>query len=112
MNRERPDVQAEFRKGRRTRDQIAYIRWIIEKAREFQKNIYFCFIDYAKGFGVVNKADVFLELSWCFHDSADVGNLVSGSSVLSKSSLSIWKFTVHILLKPGLENFENYFANV
>ncbi|WP_426737591.1 reverse transcriptase domain-containing protein, partial [Pseudomonas aeruginosa] len=50
MNRELPDVQAGFRKGRRTRDQIAYICWIIRKAREFQKNIYFCFIDYAKAF--------------------------------------------------------------
>ena len=54
MNRELPDVQAGFRKGRRTRDQIANIRWIIEKAREFQKNIYFCFIDYAKAFDCVD----------------------------------------------------------
>ena len=53
MNHELPDVQAGFRKGRGTRDQIANIRWIIEKAREFQKNIYFCFIDYAKAFGFV-----------------------------------------------------------
>ena len=60
-----------------------------------------------KGFGVVNKAvDVFLELSCFFHDPADVGNLISGSSAFSKSSLNIWKFTVHVLLKPGLENFE------
>ena len=60
-----------------------------------------------KGFGVVNKAevDVFLELSCFFDDPADVGNLISGSSVFSKSSLKIWKFTVHVLLKPGLENF-------
>ena len=54
MNRELQDVQAGFRKGRGTRDQIAYIRWIIEKAREFQKNIYFCFIDHAKGFDCVD----------------------------------------------------------
>ena len=54
VNRELPDVQAEFRKGRRTRDQIANIHWIIEKAREFQKNIYFCFIDYAKAFDCVD----------------------------------------------------------
>ena len=54
MNRELPDVQAGFRKGRRTRDQIANIRWIMEKAREFQKNIYFCFIDYAKAFDCVD----------------------------------------------------------
>ena len=58
-----------------------------------------------KGFGIVNKAeiDVFLELSCFFHDPADVGNLISGSSGFSKTSLNIWKFTVHVLLKPGLE---------
>ena len=63
---------------------------------------------------MVNKAegDVFLELSCFFNDSADVGNLISGSSVFSKTSLNIWKFTVHILLKPGLENFEHYFISV
>ena len=67
-----------------------------------------------KGFGIVNKAeiDVFLELSFFFHDPADVGNLISGSSAFSKTSLNIWKFTVHILLKPGLENFEHYFTSV
>ena len=67
-----------------------------------------------KGFGIVNKAeiDVFLELSWYFHDPADVGNLISGSSAFSKSSLNIWKFMVHSLLKPGLENLEHYFARV
>ena len=54
MNRELPDIQASFRKGRGTRDQIANIHWIIEKAREFQKNIYFCFIDYAKAFDCVD----------------------------------------------------------
>ena len=61
-----------------------------------------------KGFGIVNKAeiDVFLELSCFFYDLADVGNLISGSSVFSKTSLNIWKFTVHMLLKPGLEYFE------
>ena len=64
-----------------------------------------------KGFGIVNKAeiDVFLELSCFLNDPADVGNLISGSSAFSKTSLNIWKFTVHVLLKPGLENFENYF---
>ena len=68
----------------------------------------------AKGFGIVNKAeiDVFLELSCFFHDPADVGNLISGSSAFSKSSLNIWKFMVHMLLKPGLENFDHYFASV
>ena len=64
-----------------------------------------------KGFGLVNKAevDVFLELSCFFDDPADVGNLISGSSAFSKTSLNIWKFTDHVLLKPGLENFEHYF---
>ena len=59
--------------------------------------------------GIVNKAeiDVFLELSCFFHDPANVGNLISGSSAFSKTSLNIWKFTVHVLLKPGLENFEH-----
>ena len=67
-----------------------------------------------KGFGTVNKAevDVFLELSCFFNDPMDIGNLISGSSAFSKSSLNIWKFTVHILLKPGLKNFEQYFASV
>ena len=67
-----------------------------------------------KGFGIVNKAeiDVFLELSCFFHGPAGVGNLISGSSAFSKTSLNIWKFMVHKLLKPGLENFEHYFASV
>ena len=67
-----------------------------------------------KGFGIVNKAeiDVFLELSCFFHDPADVGNLISGSSAFSKTGLNIRKFTVHILLKPGLENFEHYFTSM
>ena len=67
----------------------------------------FLVIHIAKGFGIVNKAeiDVFLELSCFFHDLADVGNLISGSSAFSKTSLNMWKFTVHVLLKPGLENF-------
>ena len=120
-----------FRKGRGSRDQIANIRCIIKKAREFQKNIYFCFLNYAKAFdcvdhnklwkilkvkglGIANKAeiDVFLEISHFFDDPADVGNLISGSSVFSKSSLNNWKFMVHILLKPGLENFEHYLTRV
>ena len=67
-----------------------------------------------KGFGIENKAeiDVFLELSCFFNDSADVGNLISGSSAFSKTSLNIWQFTVHLLLKPGLENFKHYFTSV
>ena len=67
-----------------------------------------------KGFGIGNKAeiDVFLDLSCFFDDPADVGNLISGSSAFSKTSLNIWKITVHILLKPGLENFEHYFTSM
>ena len=67
-----------------------------------------------KGFNVVNEAeaDVFLELSCCFYDATDVANLISGSSAFSKTSLNIWKFSVHVLLKPSLENFEHYFANM
>ena len=74
----------------------------------------FVVIHAVKGFSVVNKAevDVFLEFSCFFDDPADVGNLISGSSVFSKSSLNMWKFSVHVLLKPRLENFEHYFASV
>ena len=72
----------------------------------------FVVIHTVKGFGIVNKADVFLELSCFFDDPRDVGNLISGSSAFSESSLNMWKFTVHVLLKPGLENFEHYFASV
>ena len=74
----------------------------------------FMVIHTVKGFGVVNKAeaDVFLELSWFFYDPTDVGNLISGSSAFSKSSLNIWKLILHVLLKPGLENFEHYFTSM
>ena len=101
-----------------------------KKQGSYRKNIYFCFTDYAKAFdcvdhnklwkilkvkglGIANKAeiDVFLEISHFFDDPADVGNLISGSSVFSKSSLNNWKFMVHVLLKPGLENLERYFAS-
>ena len=74
----------------------------------FQNFPQFIVIHTVKGFGIVNQAeiDVFLELSCFFDDPADVGNLISGSSAFSKSSLNFWKFMVHVLLKPGLENFE------
>ena len=74
----------------------------------------FIVIHTVKGFGIVNKAeiDVFLELSCFFDDTTDVGNLISGSSAFSKTSLNIWKFMVHVLLKPGLQNFEHYFTSM
>ena len=74
----------------------------------------FTVIHTIKGFGIVNKVEigVFLELFCFFDDSVEVGNLISGSSAFSKSSLNIWKFTVHVLLKPSLENFEHYFTSV
>ena len=80
----------------------------------FQNFPQFIGIHTVKGFGIVNKTeiDVFLELSCFFDDPVDVGNLISGSSDFSKSSLNIWKFIVHVLLKLGLENFEHYFASV
>ena len=74
----------------------------------------FIVIHTVEGFGIVNKAeiDVFLELSCFFDDPVDVGTLISDSSTFSKTSLNIWKFTFHILLKPGLGNFEHYFASM
>ena len=78
----------------------------------FQNFPQFVVIHTVKRFGIVNKADVFLELSCFFNYPADGGNVISGSSAISKSSLNIWKFTVHVLLKPGLENFEHYFASM
>ena len=74
----------------------------------------FIVIHTVKSFGIVNKAeiDVFMKLSCFFNDPADVGNLISGSSAFSKTSLNIWKFTVHVLVKPGLGNFEHYFTSV
>ena len=78
------------------------------------RNFQFVVIHTVKGFGMINKAeiDVFLELSCFFDEPMDVGNLISGSSAFSKSNLNIWKFVVHVLLKPGLENFEHYFASM
>ena len=80
----------------------------------FQNFLQFVVIHTVKGFGIVNKAetDVFLELSCFFDDPADVDNLISGSSAFSKTSLNIRKLMVHVLLKPGLENFEHYFTSV
>ena len=80
----------------------------------FQNFPQFIVIHTVKGFGIVNKAeiDVFLELSCFFDDPADVGNLISRSSAFSKTSLTIWKFRVYVLLKPGLENFEHYFTSL
>ena len=85
--------------------------WYLHLFKNFPQ---FVVIHTVKGFGVVNKAkiDVFLELSCFFDDPMDVGDLISGSSAFSKSSLNIWKFMVHKLLKPGLENFEHYFTSM
>ena len=85
--------------------------WYSHLFTNFQQ---FVVIHTVKGFGILNKAkvDVFLELSCFFDDPMDVGNLISGSSAFSKTSLNIWKFTVHVLLKPGLVNFEHYFSGV
>ena len=80
----------------------------------FQNFPQFIVIHPVKGFGIVNKAEIddFLELSCFFYDPTDVGNLISGSFAFSKTILDIWKFTVHALLEPGLENFEHYFTSV
>ena len=80
----------------------------------FQNLPQFIVIHTVKGFGIVNKAEtvVCLELSGFFDDPMYAGNLISGSSAFSKTSLNIWKFTVHVLLKPGLENFEHYFTSM
>ena len=99
-------------------------KWKVSSCRKHQKQklngkqkfrvFQFIVIHTVKGFDIVNKAeiDVFMKLSCFFDDPADVGNLISGFSAFSKISLNIWKFTVHILLKPGLENFEHYFTSV
>ena len=85
--------------------------WYSDLLKSFPQ---FIVIHTVKGFGIVDKAevDVFLEFSCFFYDPTDVGNLISGSFAFSKSSLNIWKFMVHILLKPGLENFEHYFTSM
>ena len=85
--------------------------WYSHLSKNFPQ---FVVIHTVKGFGIVSKAeiDVFLELSCFSHDPADVGNLISDSSAFSKTSLNIWKFMVHVLLKPGLGNFDHYFTSV
>ena len=84
------------------------------KYSQLFKNFLVCFDPHSQRFSVVNEVEVnvFLEFSCFFYDPVDVGNLISGSSAFSKSSLNIWKFLVHILLKPLLENFEHYFASM
>ena len=85
--------------------------WYVHLFKKFPQ---FVVIHTVKGFGIAKKAevDVFLELSCVFDNPTDVGKLITGSSAFSKSSLNIWKFTVHVLLKPGLENFEHDFASM
>ena len=85
--------------------------WYLVYLKNFPQ---FIVIHRVKGFGIVNKAeiDVFLELFFFLDDPVDVGNLISGSSAFSKTSLNIWKFMIHVLLKPGLENFEHYFTSM
>ena len=91
--------------------EVEKVVWYSHLLKSFPQ---FGMIHTVKGFGIVNKAevDVFLKLSCYFYDPADVGNLISGSSAFSKSSLNIWKFSVHLLLKASLENFEHYFASI
>ena len=91
--------------------EASQVVWYSHLSQNFPQ---FIVIHTVKGFGIVNEAeiDVFLELSCFFDDPADVGNLISSSSAFSKSSLSIRTFTIHILLKPGLENFEHYFTSM
>ena len=98
-----PDLHTSFSRGRSG-------GLVVSSLSEFST----VYCNPCKGFGIVNKAeiDVFLELSCFCDDPADVGNLISGSSAFSKTRLNIWKFTVHVLLKPGLENFEHYFPGV
>ena len=97
-----PDLQTDFSRSRSA-------GLVFPSLSEFSTVIHT-----VRDFGTVNKAeiDVFLKLSCFFHDPVDVDNLISGSSAFSKISLNIWKFTVHILLKPGLENLEHYFTSM
>ena len=99
-----PDLHTDFSRGRSG-------SLVFPSLSKFPQ---FTVIHTVKGFGIANKAeiDVFLELSCLFDDPADLGNLISGFSAFSKTSLNIWKFTVHVLLKPGLQNFEHYFTSM
>ena len=87
---------------------------MVKYSHLFQNVPLFIVIHTVKGLGIVNKAeiDVYLELSCFFHDPVDVGNLIFASSAFSKTSFNIWKFMIHVLLKPSLENFEYHFTNV
>ena len=98
-----PDLHTDFSRGRS-------VGLVFPSLSEF--STVYC-DPHSQRFVIVNKAeaDVFLELSCFFYDPVDVGNLISGSFAFSKTSLNIWKFTVHVLLKPGLENFEHYFTS-
>ena len=91
--------------------EASQVVWYSHVSQNFPQ---FVVIHTVRGFGIVNKAeiDIFLELSCFFSNPADVGNLISGSSAFSKTSLNIWKFMVHVLLKPGLENSEHYLTSV
>ena len=91
--------------------EVGQVVWYSHLLKNF---LQFLMIHPVTGFGIVNKAEVYVfwELSCFFDDPADVGNLMSGSSAFSKTSLNIWKFMIHVLLKPGLENFEHYFTSV
>ena len=102
------DVHTDFSRGRSWDTRWVWYSHLFKNFPEF------VVIHAVEGFGIVNKAeiDVFLELSCFFDDLPDVGSLISGSFAFSKSSLNIWQFTVHVLLKPGLENFEHYFTSV
>ena len=99
-----PDLHTDFSRGRPGGLVFPFLE-------EFSQ---FAVIHTVKSFGIVNKSeiDVFLELSCFLNDPVDVGNLISGSSAFSKTSLNIWKFVVHVLLKPGLENFAHYFTSM
>ena len=106
-----PDSNCFFLTCIQISQQAGKVVWYSHLLKNFPQ---FVVIHAVKGFGIVNKAevDVFLGFSYFFYDPADVGYLISGSSAFSKTSLNIWKFTVHVLLKPGLENFEHHFTSV